>query len=94
MTPSDFRVARVGALLGRHLLPDDERPGAPAVPVIGYDAWRARFAGDSSIVGRQVRVNETLFTVVGVMPAGFAFPVNHQYGTTLRMELSQVARIG
>jgi putative ABC transport system permease protein len=92
MTASGFRVARVSALLGRHLVPDDERPGAPPVLVIGYDVWRTRFAGDSSIVGRQVRVNEMLFTVVGVMPAGFGFPVNHQYWTTLRMDPSRVER--
>jgi predicted permease len=92
MTASGFRVARVGALFGRYLVPDDERPDAPPVLVIGYDAWRARFGGDSSIVGRQLRINETPFTIVGVMPAGFAFPINHQYWTTLRMDLSQVKR--
>ena len=92
MTASGFRVARVGALLGRYLVPDDERPGAPPVLVIGYDAWRTRFAGDSSVVGRHVRLSERLFTVVGVMPAGFAFPVNHQYWTTLRFDPSSMAR--
>src|SRR5829696_4684222 len=45
MTASGFRVARVPPLLGRTLLDADEAPGAPAVLVIGYDAWQSRFGG-------------------------------------------------
>jgi putative ABC transport system permease protein len=92
MTASGFRLARVSALLGRHLVADDERPGAPPVLVIGHDVWRTRFGGDSSVVGRQVRIDETFHTIVGVMPADFEFPVNHQYWTTLSFEPSRVAR--
>jgi predicted permease len=92
MSASGFQVARVPALLGRHLVPDDERRGAPPVLVIGYDVWRTRFGGDASIVGRQVRINERLHTIVGVMPAGFGFPVNHQYWTTLQFEPSHMTR--
>src|SRR5262245_39072805 len=51
VTASTFRVARVGALLGRFLVETDERPGAPAVMVIGYDLWRERFAGDRDVIG-------------------------------------------
>ena len=45
ISASAFRVAAVPPLLGRALLPADERPDAPPVLVIGYDAWRTRFAG-------------------------------------------------
>jgi putative ABC transport system permease protein len=84
----------VSALLGRHLAADDERPGAPPVLVIGHEVWRTRFGGDSSVVGRQVRIDETFHTIVGVMPVDFEFPVNHQYWTTLSFEPSQVPRGG
>jgi putative ABC transport system permease protein len=94
MTASGFRVARVPALLGRYLTPDDEHRGgsAPLVLVIGYDVWRTRFGGDSSILGRKVQINETAFTIVGVMPPGFGFPVNHQYWTTLLMDPLRMER--
>ncbi|HEX2205664.1 MAG TPA: ABC transporter permease [Longimicrobium sp.] len=86
MTASGFRVARVPPLLGRTLLDNDERPGAPPVAVIGYDAWESRFGGDPAIVGREIRIGRTTHTIVGVMPDGFAFPVNHQYWIPLRID--------
>lgn len=49
-----FRVARVTPRLGRTLLADDERHGAPDVVVIGQDVWQRRFSGDPDIVGRQI----------------------------------------
>jgi predicted permease len=88
MTVSGFRVARVSPFLGRTLLEDDERPGAPPVVVIGYDVWRSRFGGDPRIVGREIRIGRTAHTIVGVMPDGFAFPVNHQYWIPLRIDPS------
>jgi predicted permease len=77
MTASGFTVARVGPLLGRPLVADDEHAGAGPVVVIGYDLWRSRFMGDPAVVGRRVRLDGAVHTVVGVMPAGFQFPVNH-----------------
>jgi len=84
MTASGFRLARVPAFRGRTLAEDDERPGAPPVIVIGYDVWRSRYADDPSVIGREVRIGRDVHTVVGVMPPGFAFPINHQYWIPLR----------
>jgi putative ABC transport system permease protein len=84
MTASGFTVARVAPLMGRFLAPDDERPDADPVLVVGYDAWRSRFAQDPSVVGQQVRIGTTIHTIVGVMPEGFKFPVNHQFWVPLR----------
>ena len=84
MTASGFALARVPPLKGRFLTPGDERPDADAVLVIGYDAWRSRFAMDASIVGQQVRLGRTIHTIVGVMPDGFKFPVNHQFWVPYR----------
>ena len=92
MTASSFALARVPPLLGRYLVEDDESPGAPAVLVIGHDAWQSRFASDPAIVGREVRLGHTVHTIVDVMPAGFAFPVNHNYWAALRMDLSAFGR--
>jgi putative ABC transport system permease protein len=88
ITPSGFRLARVPPLLGRTLLEDDAAPGAPPVVVIGYDVWRQRFESAHDIVGRDLRLGATVHTVVGVMPEGFAFPVNHRYWTPLTAGVS------
>ncbi len=84
ITASGFRVAATPPLLGRALVPTDEQAGAPPVVVLGHDVWRARFAGDSAIVGQTVQLGEAYATVVGVMPDGFTFPIAHDAWTPLR----------
>jgi predicted permease len=85
MSASGFRAARVPALLGRTLVEEDERAGAPAVAVLGHAVWRTRFSGDPDVVGREVRLGNVPHTVVGVMPEGFAFPVSHELWVPLRV---------
>jgi putative ABC transport system permease protein len=92
MTPSGFRLARVPPLLGRTLVDADAGPAAPPVIVIGFDAWRSRFAAAPDIVGRELRLGRTVHTIVGVMPDGFAFPVNHRFWTPLPVDPSQYKR--
>ena len=86
MSTSGFRVARVEALRGRYLLPEDEAPGAPGVMVIGYDEWARRFAGDPNIVGRSVRLGGESYQIVGVMPDGFGFPINNSFWIPWRLD--------
>ena len=76
VTGNFFDVLDVGpAARGRLLSPaDDVTPGAHPVAVISYDFWQTRFAGDAEVVGREVRLNGHVFTVVGVAPAGFDGP--------------------
>jgi predicted permease len=85
ITASGLRLARVPPLLGRTLLDEDERPGAPPVLVIAYEQWQRRFNADAGILGRTVRLGDTPHTVVGVMPEGFAFPILHGYWVPLRL---------
>jgi predicted permease len=77
ITASGLRLTRVPPLLGRTLLDEDERPGAPPVLVIAYEQWQRQFNGDGRILGRTVRLGDTPHTIVGVMPEGFAFPILH-----------------
>ena len=86
ITPSGFRLAGVPPMLGRTLVDDDAAPGAPPVLVIGFDVWRNEFDAVPDIVGRTVRLGSTEHTIVGVMPAGFAFPVNHRYWKPLTID--------
>jgi putative ABC transport system permease protein len=85
ITASGFNMARVAPMLGRPLLPEDERPGAPPVLVIGYDEWHRVFGEDREVLGRTVRLDDTTYTIVGVMPKRFGYPVHHQYWTPLHL---------
>lgn len=89
MTASGFRVARVSPLFGRYLIEDDEQPGAPPVAVIGHGVWRMRFSSDPDVVGQTLRLGSATFTVIGVMPPGFAFPVNQSVWVPLLMDRSE-----
>ena len=88
ITASGFRLARVPPLLGRWIAEADEHVAAAPVVVIGYDVWQSRFASDPAVIGQTVRLGEVFHTVVGVMPEGFAFPVNHRYWIPLRSDPS------
>lgn len=92
ITASGFRLARVAPLLGRPLVDADELKGSAPVVVIGSELWRSRFASDPAIVGRVVRLGNTPHTIVGVMPDGFAFPVNHSVWVPFRADPSDYAR--
>ena len=83
-----FQVARVPALRGRFLVPEDERPGAPDTMVIGHNEWVRRFDADPDIVGRSVQLGSTTYAIVGVMPEGFVFPLDHGYWIPWRIDAS------
>jgi putative ABC transport system permease protein len=74
MTWNMFPVLGVAPILGRHFNPEDDRPGAEPVVMLGHEVWQRRYHGDPSLVGRSVSVNGRPHTVVGVMPPGFMFP--------------------
>ena len=86
ITASAFGIAQTPPHLGRYLVPGDERESAANVLLIGYQEWQRRFGGNPAIVGTIVTVNTEPHTVVGVMPPGFAFPVNHQFWMPLRQQ--------
>ena len=86
-----FRLARVPPLLGRPLLDADEQAGAPQVIVLGYTVWQRHFSGRSDAIGRTIRLGGTPTTIVGVMPEGFAFPINHRLWIPLQLRPSGYA---
>jgi predicted permease len=85
ISASVFRLASTPAQLGRTLVEADEEVGATPVIVIGHDVWERRFGADPNVVGRIVRLGNESFTVVGVMPAGYGFPIAHDVWTPLRL---------
>ena len=67
-----FQTLGVQPVVGRVLNPEDNRkPGAAPYAVLSYNFWQSRFGGDPRVIGRTVRLNAAMFTVVGVSAAGF-----------------------
>ena len=71
VTGNYFQVLGVGAALGRTLLPDDDRPGAPRAAVIAHRVWQREYARDPEIVGRTLLVHGQPYAIVGVAPETF-----------------------
>ena len=61
--------------LGRGFTPDEEKAGTKVV-LISHALWTTQFGEDPAIVGRGIRLSGDLYTVIGVMPPSFRFPVN------------------
>ena len=77
VTADYFQVFRVKPILGRVFTRDEDKPGGPSVIVISYGLWQRRFGGDRNIIGREVNLGGKT-TVIGVLPAGFEFPITDE----------------
>jgi putative ABC transport system permease protein len=74
VTASFFPVLRVKPPIGRTFTVREEQPGSPDVAVLSEELWRSRFAADPNILGKAITLDGVKRNVIGVMPAGFAFP--------------------
>ncbi len=86
-----FRILGVGPLVGRDFSERDDKPGAEKVALISYQLWKRDFGG-VDVVGKAVRINGKPATVIGVMPPGFAFPINEQIWLPLYSEYPPTPR--
>lgn len=77
-TSDIFAVLGTQPLLGRGFSRDDDKPEAARVVVISYSFWQRRFAGDPKIIGQQATVAGKVYTITGVMPRGWKFPVQKE----------------
>ncbi len=71
VSASYFRVLGVSPLLGRDFLEADDALNGPNVAIISEGLWRRRFSGAREIIGRQVRLDDNSYTIIGVMPRAF-----------------------
>jgi putative ABC transport system permease protein len=74
ITRSLIDVLGVQPERGRNFTEEEDRNGGPNVAIISHGLWQKGFGGASDIIGKQIQVNATPTTVVGVMPASFGFP--------------------
>jgi putative ABC transport system permease protein len=70
-----FEVLGVKPALGRTFTVAEEHPNAPRVAILSDALWKRRFGGARDVIGRTIRINETPYEVVGVMPADFRPPI-------------------
>ena len=74
VTASLFDVLRLQPSLGRAFLADEDKPAGQAVAVISDAFWRSRFGGNPDVIGRTLVAGDTVYAIVGVLPAGITFP--------------------
>jgi predicted permease len=72
-----FSVLGVPLALGRTFTPQEDQPGVGHVVILTWSLYQRRFAGDPSILGKQVRLDSTPYVVVGVLPRWFSYPDPH-----------------
>ncbi|HEX2665104.1 MAG TPA: ABC transporter permease [Candidatus Acidoferrum sp.] len=70
-----FSVLGVGPAEGRLFAADEEQPGSDESVVLSDGFWQARFASDPHLVGKTIRLNGRNYTVAGIMPPDFDYPV-------------------
>jgi putative ABC transport system permease protein len=78
----------VAPAMGRYFSPEEDQPGQNHVLILSDEVWRRRFGADPDIIGKTVRADQEDFTVVGVMPSGFNFPL--KLPTTVRLPSQQM----
>ncbi len=71
VTGNYFRLLGIHAVVGRTLLPDDDKPGAARVAVISYRLWNREYGLSPSVVGQAIRIHGQPYTVAGVAPKTF-----------------------
>ena len=90
-----FSILGVAPALGRTFLPNEDQPGQEHVVVLSDTLWQRRFNRDPSIINRNIALNGESYTVVGVMPRGFFFPLREtEVWTPWAMEPDQASGRG
>jgi predicted permease len=76
---------QVPPLFGRTITEEDNRPAAAPVVVLSHHYWQERFAGNPAVIGQQLKLNKSSFTIIGVTPPAFigAGQVNQRPAVTV-----------
>jgi putative ABC transport system permease protein len=87
-----FQTIGVQPFIGRGFLPEEEEAGKEQEIILGHGLWEQRYASDSNIVGKNVKVDGRSFTVVGVMAKGFDYPMPGEAWIPLSFDTKQRLR--
>jgi predicted permease len=88
-TDNFFEVFGVRPILGRTFLPGEETEGKNDIAVLSFEVWQKYFNGDRSVLNRAVKLDGHAYTIVGVMPAGFRFPLSARNAIYTPIHLDQ-----
>ncbi len=85
---------RVQPSIGRAITSEDDKPGAVPVVVLSHQFWQERFAADPGVIGQQLKLNKTSFTIIGVTAAAFTgtSQVDYQPAVTIALATEPVLR--
>lgn len=75
VTANFLSLLKVNLLRGRDFQVEEEKRGAAGVVIIGHQFWQNRLGGNESVLGQQLTLNGKPFTVIGILPSGFEFPL-------------------
>lgn len=89
-----FDVFGVKPVLGRTFLSGEELPGRNFVVVLSNEVWRSFFGAQQDVIGSKVKLDGTTYTVVGVMPPGFRFPISETNAIYRPLNMSPMQRNG
>lgn len=80
-----FHTLGVSLLLGREFHAGEDLPEAPRTLILSYASWQKRFGGKQEVIGQSINLNETPYTIIGVLPQNFHFALveNAEFWTTL-----------
>jgi putative ABC transport system permease protein len=84
-----FDVAGIQPSRGRAFQPGEDQPGQDHEVILSDQLWQTRFGGDPNIVGRIIRLDDLPYTVIGVMPPSFAFPLATAIWTPMGLKPEQ-----
>lgn len=87
LTPNLMEITNVLPFLGRNMSAEDANPASPPVALISYQLWENYFNRDSDIIGKPAQLDGLSYSIVGVMPADFSYPLSQN--VWLPLEISE-----
>jgi putative ABC transport system permease protein len=94
VSASFFDVLGKSPALGRGFAHNEEQPGFERAVILGHGLWQRRFAGDPGVLGRTIRLSGRGYTVVGIMPEKFSYPVPSELWVPLALTPAEKADRG
>ncbi len=87
-----FDVFGVSPSLGRTFAPGEEQPGRDNVAVLSDEMWRSLFDARGDVLGLKIKLDGRLYTIVGVMPPGFRFPIGRTEAIYIPLHMTESMR--